>query len=236
MKVRELNQWDVSPQQAVRIQRELAAIRQFGPPLELDRITYIAGADVSMNKHSDEVYASVVILSFPDLEVVETRDNIARVDFPYIPGFLSFREIPVLIKPFESLKHTPDVVIGDGQGIAHPRGMGFSTHLGLTLDIPTIGCAKTRLTGMYDEPGSKKGDTSPLYDKEGLVIGSVVRTKDKVAPVYVSIGNKIDLESAVRIVLACVKRYRLPEPSRQAHMAANNLRTTRTSKTVRTAR
>lgn len=225
MEIRELNRWDVTPKEAVGIQRELLVRRRLGPPLPLNRVGLVAGADVSMNRKSPEVYAAVVVLSLPELEVVEVREHVDEAVFPYVPGLLSFREIPVLLTPFERLTSKPDVVLVDGHGVSHPRGLGIATHLGLVLEAPTIGCAKTLLTGGYQEPGRRAGATTPLLDKQGLQIGKVVRTRTGVAPIFVSVGNMIDIDSAVNIVMACVGKYRLPEPSRQAHIEANRLRT-----------
>ncbi|HYV37421.1 MAG TPA: endonuclease V [Gemmataceae bacterium] len=143
--------------------------------------------------------------------------------FPYVPGLLSFREGPVLLEAFAKLRTTPDAVMIDGQGFAHPRRMGIACHIGLFLDVPTLGCAKSLLVGKYKEPGKKRGSLAPLLDKDDI-IGSIVRTRDKVKPVFVSIGHKIDQASAVRLVLQCAQGFRIPEPTRQAHLHVNALR------------
>ncbi len=168
-------------------------------------------------------YATVAVLSFPELEVVEVEGEARPLEFPYIPGLLAFREIPSVAAALRKVETPLDVVIFDAQGIAHPRRLGLASNLGLYLDVPSVGCAKSRLVGTYEEPGPRRGESSPLVDR-GEVVGKVVRTRDRVSPVFVSVGNKIDLESAVDLVLACCTRYRLPEPTRQAHNAANRLR------------
>src|SRR5215213_3822898 len=170
-----------------------------------------------------EGYATVVVLSFPELVVVEVRGFEAPLTFPYVPGLLAFREIPPLVGALDEVRSEVDVVIFDAQGIAHQRGLGLASHLGLFLDVPAVGCAKSRLVGVHEEPGLKKGSVTDLvYRKK--VVGKVVRTRTGVSPVYVSVGNRIDLDSAVDLVLRCCTRYRLPETTRQAHNAANRLR------------
>jgi deoxyribonuclease V len=156
-------------------------------------------------------------------EIIETSYVVQAVNFPYIPGLLSFREAPACLAAIEKLTVTPDCFIVDGQGIAHPRRLGIASHLGLFLDIPTIGCAKSRLIGDFEQPASRKGSTSPLMDK-GEIIGSVVRTRNNVKPVFVSVGNKCRLCDAERIVLDCYGKYRLPEPSRLAHQIVTRLK------------
>ncbi|MGI8909021.1 MAG: endonuclease V [Rubrobacteraceae bacterium] len=191
------------------------------PPLDLEGVEYVAGADVSTE--GDRAYAMVVVLSFPDLSVVEVRGFEAPLEFPYVPGLLSFREIPSVAGALRQVASPVDAVIFDAQGIAHPRRMGLASHLGLYLDVPSIGCAKSRLVGDYEEPGREKGSSANLTHR-GEVVGKVVRTRDGVSPVFVSVGNGIDLKSAVELVLACCTKYRLPETTRQAHAAANRLR------------
>ncbi|HUT68422.1 MAG TPA: deoxyribonuclease V, partial [Dehalococcoidales bacterium] len=167
----------------------------------------------------------VVVLSYPEFELVETRIVTDRIEFPYVPGLLSFREAPLILAACEELTVTPDLLMVDGQGIAHPRRMGLASHLGLFLDIPTIGCAKSRLCGSHEEPGNEAGSYAELLDN-GEVIGAAVRTRTGVKPVYVSIGHKVDLSTAIRRVLECCRGYRLPEPTRLAHQAAGgNLKT-----------
>lgn len=203
------------------MQDELAPRVEAGPALDLDRLRYVAGADVSTEK--DMAYATVAVLSFPELAVVEVQGFEAPLKFPYVPGLLAFREIPSVKGALEKVESPVDAVIFDAQGLAHPRRMGLASHLGLFLDVPSVGCAKSRLVGKHEEPGPRKGDSVDLIDR-GERVGKVVRTRDGVSPVYVSVGNRISLESAVELVLACCTRYRLPEPTRQAHNAANRLR------------
>jgi deoxyribonuclease V len=165
----------------------------------------------------------VVVLRMDDLTVVEQRGVVCEVTFPYIPGLLSFRETPVLLKAFEKIERVPDAVIVDGHGYSHPRRFGFACHLGLWLNLPSVGCAKTRLIGTHREPGRKADSVAPLKDHDEI-IGQVVRTKTGVKPVFVSVGYKIDLPSAAELVLATCRGYRLPEPTRQAHLHVNSLR------------
>lgn len=221
MKVEVFHPFQLSPGEARRLQDELAPRVTAEPPLDLSRLRYVAGADVSTQ--GDRGYATVVVLSFPGLSVVEVRGYEAPLAFPYVPGLLSFREIPPVVGALEQIESEIDAVILDAHGLAHPRGMGLASHLGLFLDVPALGCAKSRLVGEYEEPGPEKGSVADLTYR-GEVVGRVVRTRTRVSPVYVSVGNHIDLDSAVDLVLACCTRYRLPETTRQAHNAANRLR------------
>ena len=221
MNVSELHSLDLSPAEARRLQGEIASRVIEGPPLDLSRVRYVAGADVSTQ--GDLGYATVVVLSFPDLSVVEVRGYESRLTFPYVPGLLAFREIPSVVGALREVESEVDAVIFDAHGLAHPRGMGLASHLGIFVDVPSVGCAKSRLVGEHEEPGPEKGDTADLvYRKK--VVGKVVRTRPGVSPVYVSVGNRIDLVSSVDLVLQCCTRYRLPETTRQAHNAANRLR------------
>jgi deoxyribonuclease V len=162
----------------------------------------------------------VVILNYPGLEVIETACVEGRTDFPYIPGLLSFREIPLLLQAFQQIKRCPGLILVDGQGLAHPRRIGLASHLGLILDTPTIGCAKSHLCGDFSEPGSEAGRYTWLKDNADEVIGAVLRTKSSVKPLFISIGHKIGLPSSIHWVLQCCQGYRLPEPTRQAHQAS----------------
>ncbi|GIV58985.1 MAG: endonuclease V [Rhodothermaceae bacterium] len=204
--------WDVSPEEAVALQRRLAA-QVLAIPLETSPKT-IAGLDVSVR--GDRVQAAVVVLSLPELTVVDTAVWGGPVTFPYIPGLLSFREIPAVLPALERLRVCPDVFMTDGQGVAHPRRLGLAAHLGVLLERPVFGVAKTRLWGTHTAPGHERGATVPLLDDDE-VIGAVVRTRAGVKPVYVSIGHRITLEEAVRLTLACAPRYKIPEPTRRAH-------------------
>ena len=216
MEYHALHSWDVTPEEARQLQNELCtqviSTDQFGT------INTVAGVDIGLKK--DTAIASVVVLSFPELQVVDSVVTASPVRFPYIPGLLSFREIPPLLTAFDELQTIPDLIIVDGQGIAHPRRFGLASHLGLILDKPTIGCAKSRLCGRYTEPDSEQGAYTHLRDK-AEVIGAVVRTRTNVRVVYVSIGHRISLDSARIWTLACCRGYRLPETTRYAHNAAS---------------
>lgn len=221
MRVEVPHRLDLSPAEARKLQGELAPRVVEGPVLDLSAVRHVAGADVSTE--GDMGYATVVVLSFPALEVVEIKGHEAELEFPYVPGLLAFRELPPVIGALEKVESEVDALILDAQGRAHPRGLGLASYLGLLLEAPTVGCAKSRLVGRHEEPGREKGSVTDLVHR-GEVIGKVVRTRSGVSPVYVSVGNKIDPESAVALVLACCTRYRLPETTRQAHNAANRLR------------
>jgi deoxyribonuclease V len=216
-----LHRWDLTPREAVEVQqrmRNMVRLRPLARP-----VGAIAGADISYNKFSETVFAGLVVLSLPDLRIVETAGVRSVAKFPYVPGLLSFREAPSLLEAWEKLKTKPDVLMFDGQGIAHPRRFGIACHVGVLLDWPTIGCAKSILVGRYGELGLEAGSRSPLVDK-GEQVGVALRTKSKVAPVYVSPGHLMDLDSAVDLVLRSTTKYRLPEPTRQAHLLVNRLR------------
>jgi deoxyribonuclease V len=221
MKVEKLHGFDVSPVEARRLQGELASGVVAGPPLDLERVRYVAGADVSTQESM--AYATVAVLAFPGLSVVEVRGFEAPLEFPYVPGLLAFREMPSVLGALEKVETDVDAVILDAQGLAHPRRMGLASHVGLFVDVPTVGCAKSVLVGTFEEPEVEKGSATDLVHR-GEVVGRAVRTRERVSPVYVSVGNGIDLDSSVEVVLASSTRYRLPEPTRQAHNAANRLR------------
>lgn len=221
MKLPRLHDWDLSPKQAVALQRELASRVDKRPPS--GPFALVAGADVSYSRHSNVFYGGVVVWRASDGQVIERREAVRKSAFPYIPGLLSFRESPILLEAFARLESEPDAVMLDGQGYAHPRRFGLACHVGLWLDRPTFGCAKTVLVGKAETPGPAVGDWTPLLDR-GEEVGRALRTKPRVAPVFVSIGHGIDLDTAVRIVLACCRGYRLPEPTRQAHLFVNELR------------
>jgi deoxyribonuclease V len=218
---RELHRWDVSPQEAIAIQQQLRA-QVITSPIERP-IQTVAGCDISFDKGSDIVYAGVVVLRLPELTEVARGTAITRVKFPYIPGLLSFRESPAVLEAWSNLLPAPDALLVDGQGLAHPRRFGIACHLGLLLELPTIGCAKSLLIGRFEMPARAAGSYSPLVDKEE-VIGAALRTETDVSPVFVSIGHRVTLEDAIRLVLACARGYRIPEPTRQAHLLVNALR------------
>ena len=225
MRVAALHPWDVTPAEAARIQREMVGRLDLTPPPDL-RVRYIAGADVCWARGDEMVYAAVVVMAYPSLEVCEVRTAALPAAFPYVPGLLVFREGPALTAALRALDLEPDVLLFDGHGIAHPRGLGVAAHLGLLLDRPAVGVAKSVLVGSYSEPAPTRGATSPLIHN-GAVVGAAVRTRPGVRPVFVSPGHRIDLSSAIRLVLACCTRYRLPEPLRAAHHRANAARNAR---------
>lgn len=218
VRIRNIHPWRLSYAGAVNVQERLRSMVELRP-LSLRRIRAVAGSDLAIDKRRKRVVAAVVVMSFPGLEVIETRTVASPLDFPYIPGLLSFREIPALIKCLRRVRAGFDVMLCDGQGIAHPRGVGIASHLGILIDTPTVGCAKSRLVGEHDEPGRRKGDYTRLI-YEGKQIGSVLRSRDDVKPLFISPGHRVDHPSARRITLACTTRYRLPEPTRRAHIAA----------------
>ena len=212
---------NITPQQAVELQTELRNQLQIQPLAK--EITTIAGADISFNKYSTTVYAGIVVMQFPSLQVIETAGVVDEATFPYVPGLLAFREVPALSKAWEKLNIKPDVLVLDGHGIAHPRRMGIAAHFGVVMNTPTLGCAKSLLTGTYAEPANEAGSVSDLISKNEL-IGKVLRTKKNVKPVFISPGNLISMEQSLHISKQCVRKYRIPEPTRLAHNFVNELR------------
>jgi deoxyribonuclease V len=221
MKIGNLHSWQISCKEAIRLQRRLAGRVRFIPLRKPPQL--VAGLDCAFSKDGKRIIAVVLVLKLPDFEIIETQSAVCKVSFPYIPGLLSFREAPACLKAVEKLKTTPDLFIVDGQGIAHPRRLGLASHLGLFFDKPTIGCAKSRLLGSYEEPALAKGSFSPMRDKQET-IGAVVRTRTNVKPVFVSVGHKCTLKDAIEITLACADKYRLPEPTRLAHQLVSRLK------------
>ncbi len=213
----------LSPKDAVILQRELASQVRL-EPLKASPTT-IAGADISYNKFSDIIYAGIVVLNLESLQVVDSAVIKTKEIFPYIPGLLGFRELPPLMEVWDLLKIKPDVIVFDGHGIAHPRRMGIATHFGIVADWPAIGCAKTLLTGRFEAPAEKAGSTSDLIATNGEKIGEVLRTRDRINPVYVSPGHRITQEESTELMMRCVTKYRIPETTRQAHLLVNKLRT-----------
>ncbi len=220
MHIQHLHDWNLRPDQAITLQKQLVSQVIYNRPLNLDAIRLVAGVDVSVKENISQ--AAVVVLTYPDLLLVETSLHQMPTPFPYIPGLLSFREGPVLEEAFRKLEHEPDVFIFDGMGRAHPRRIGIATHMGLWLQRPTIGCGKSLLTGKYVEPPDERGATSDLIDR-GELIGKILRTRIDVKPVYISVGHLADLPTSVELVMNCTRRYRLPEPIRFAHNAAGTL-------------
>lgn len=213
--------WDLDPGQARLVQAELAPLIDATTPLPPVRT--VAGADISFDRGDDTLYTAVVVVEVASLKVIEQASLAARVSFPYVPGLLSFREAPPILQAFARLQTRPDVLLTDGQGLAHPRRFGIACHLGLILDLPTIGCGKSRLCGQFVEPAVERGARSPLSDKDG-VIGAVVRSRRGIKPLFVSVGHRADLDSAVELVLRLTPKYRVPVPTRLAHVEVNRLR------------
>jgi deoxyribonuclease V len=210
-----MHPWAVSPQEAEAIQRRLAPLVQEMPLSLMPRT--IAGIDVGVS--GEVARAAVVVLTYPDLRPMEQVAAEKPVSFPYVPGLLSFREVPVILDALQRLSALPDLLMCDAQGRAHPRRLGLASHLGVLLDKPTIGCAKSRLLGTHDEVPDIPGAWVPLID-QGEIVGAVLRTRAGVHPLYVSVGHRVDLEGAVKLVVACCRNHRLPEPTRLAHLAA----------------
>ena len=249
MQTKNLHSWNLSYSQAIDLQKRLASKVQFAPIKESPKL--IAGLDCALSKDGQQILAAAVVLRVPDMikglweplklpdfELIETATASQKVTFPYIPGLLSFREAPACIAAVQKLKKQPDAFIIDGQGIAHPRRLGLAAHLGLFFDKPTIGCAKSRLTGYFEDPPPEKGAYTLLKDKKSSrldtsdepratsdeVIGAVVRSRSNVEPLFVSVGNKCLLKDAIKITLDCAIKYRLPEPTRLAHQTVSKLR------------
>jgi deoxyribonuclease V len=221
MHTKKLHSWDISYSQAIELQKRLA--RQVKHIKLKKSPKTIAGLDCAFSRDGKKIIAAVVVLQLPELETLETTSATKNVTFPYIPGLLSFREAPVCLAAVEKLRNQPDIFMIDGQGIAHPRRLGLAAHLGLFFDNPTVGCAKSRLTGEFEEPPPEKGAYTLLKDGSD-VIGAVVRTRSHVKPVFVSIGNKCLLKEAIEFVLSCAAKYRLPEPTRLAHQLVSKLK------------
>jgi deoxyribonuclease V len=221
MDISHLHDWPTTEADALQLQDTLAACVDVSRSLE--RFELVAGCDVAYHLTQPRLFAAVAVVQVSDRSVVETRMVTREVNFPYIPGLLSFREIPALLAAFADLRAVPDAVMVDGQGVAHPRRFGLACHLGLWLDLPCVGCAKTWLVGEYEEPGPAAGDAVPLT-VGGDVVGAVVRSAAGARPVFVSPGHRIDVASATAVVRATLSGYRHPTPTREAHLAANAAR------------
>ncbi len=223
MQIHHLHNWNLTPKEAITLQKELAAEIIYNRPIDAGSVQLIAGVDVSVKKdvstQKNVSQAAVAVVTYPDLELIETTLAQQPTPFPYVPGLLSFREGPVLVEAFEKLAHEPDVFIFDGMGRIHPRRIGIAAHMGLWLQKPTIGCGKSHFIGDYNQPGNEKGAYSNLTDR-GEKLGVVLRTRSKVKPVYISVGHLADLKTAIRLTLDCTPKYRLPRPIRLAHKAA----------------
>lgn len=212
------HRWDLAPAAAIALQRELAGQVQVTAPT--GEVTTVAGVDAGLEDKGRVVRAAVAVMSWPRLTVLEIRLARDTTPMPYVPGLLSFRELPVILQAFEALTILPDLVLCDGQGIAHPRGLGIAAHLGVVTGLSTIGVGKSRLVGEHSEPDWEKGSVTPLTT-QGQRIGTVVRSRNGVRPLFVSPGHRIDHDGCVRWVLACTSRYRLPEPIRTADRIAS---------------
>jgi len=221
MQFHHLHDWPTTENEALELQNSL--VSRVDASSSLGSFDFVAGCDLAYHLTDPISYAAVVVVRSSDWSVIETRTVTREVKFPYIPGLLSFREVPALLAAFADLRQTPDVVMLDGQGVAHPRQFGLACHLGLWLNVPCLGCAKSWLIGDHDEPGPHAGDSAPLTIGSEAV-GVVMRSAAKVKPVYVSPGHLLDIESATRVVRASLSGYRHPTPTREAHMAANRLR------------
>lgn len=227
MQYDKIHPWNLKPAEAIELQKQLRERVRIQP---LERpVRLVAGCDISFNKFSEVIYAGILVLRLPDLEVVDKATVVTETRFPYVPGLLSFRETPALLEAWERLNTAPDVVMLDGQGLAHPRRFGIACHFGLLTNTPTLGCAKTVLVGKYSEPDERAGSHSEMVHR-GEIVGAAVRTKNRVAPVFISPGHLMDLPGAIDLTLRCVKgfpeksKYRIPEPTRLAHLAVNEVR------------
>ena len=216
-----LHDWAVEPREAVQVQQQLRE-RLVLKPLDKS-VETIAGADISFNKYSPTLFAGIVVLALPSLELVEEVGVEAKTQFPYVPGLLSFREAPPLLEAWQKLRTTPDALMLDGQGIAHPRRLGIASHIGLFIGVPSFGCAKSVLVGTYEEPLHERGAWTPMTH-QGEIVGAALRTKPRSRPIYVSPGHLIDLNDSIQLTLACNGGYRQPEPTRRAHHFVNALR------------
>ncbi|MEM9953898.1 MAG: deoxyribonuclease V [Chloroflexota bacterium] len=217
MKIKHLHDWSMPPKEAIALQKQLASQVITNQAIDLETINLIAGVDVSVKNNVSQ--AAIVVLTYPELVLIETVRYQKPTQYPYIPGLLTFREGPVLEHAFSKLEHKPDVFIFDGMGQIHPRKMGIASHMGLWLDRPTIGCGKTHFIGDYEQPDLEKGSYTRLTYK-GEQLGVVLRTRAKVKPVYISVGHRATLDSAIKLILAVTPKYKLPHPIRLAHNAA----------------
>jgi deoxyribonuclease V len=214
----------ISIPEATKIQLELKEKISLIPLSK--QITTIAGADISFNKYSPDVYAGIVVLTYPELKPLARALVKVVVNFPYVPGYLAFREVPALLEAWNLLPVKPDVLVVDGHGIAHPRGMGIAAHFGVLTGQVTMGCAKKILYGRTSEPDEEAGSATPIYDKKkDLIIGWTFRSKNKVKPLFISPGNHMSIEDSLMIIKNCIGKYRMPEPTRWAHNTVNLFRT-----------
>ncbi len=221
MQVKTLHDWPTTAQAAVAIQQQLRSQVITHDDLgDVGTIQHVAGVDVGFEQQGTITRAAIAVLSWPDLQLVDQAIARQPTRFPYIPGLLSFREIPAILEACQQLQTSPDLLLCDGQGLAHPRRLGIACHLGLLTDLPSIGVGKTRLIGSHAEVGNQRGDWQPLHDRN-QVIGAVLRTRVNTHPLYISVGHRIGLETAIAYVMGCTTRYRLPETTRFAHKLAS---------------
>ncbi len=213
--------WNLSPKEAERLQIQLKD--RVVTCDDFKKVNTVAGVDIGYSKKSDSAVAGIAILSFPEMESIEKKVVKSKVTFPYIPGLLAFREGPLIYKLFNKLNRKPDIIMFDGHGMAHPRNFGIASHLGVLLNITAIGFAKSKLIGEYRMPANNKGATSDLIDNDGTIIGKVLRSRVGCKPVFVSIGHRIGLKTIVKITIQTCKKYRIPEPLRQAHILCRSL-------------
>jgi deoxyribonuclease V len=226
MRVHKLHDWEVSVARAKEIQLSLA--KRVVTENEVINPHLVAGIDISSPNAQGVARGAVVLLRYPEFSMVEVKVVEGKITFPYIPGLLSFRESPLILAACEKISNTPDLILIDGQGIAHPRRFGLASHVGLFLDLPTIGCAKSILCGQHQPVGEEAGSHTELLDN-GELVGVALRTKSGVKPIYVSVGHKIGLASALQWVIKCCRGYRIPEPTRLAHLAAGGMLTSEPS-------
>jgi len=227
MKIKPLHSWRISPRQAVQLQSRFAGKVSLAPRRRPPKI--VAGADIGFARDSSAAFAGVVLLAFPSLRVIGEFVHEGEIEFPYVPGLLSFREAPILLQLFGKIDPAPDLIFFDGHGLAHPRRLGLASHLGLFLNRSTIGCAKSKLVGVYNEPKDSKGAFTGLLDGHNRVLGAVLRSRRGCKPIFVSVGHKVGLSQAIEWTLQCTTRYRIPEPTRLAHNLVTAYRKSRSS-------
>lgn len=215
-----LHSWNVSVEEAIQIQEALKDRIILKKPFS--KVRTMGGGDVAYSKNENRLFGAIVVLSFPDMEILDMATADGKIPFPYIPNLLSFREGPILIQIFEKLRVKPDIMVYDGQGIAHPRGIGLASHMGLWFDLPSIGCAKTPLLEGFSSPGASKGSFEWIR-REGKKVGAVLRTREKVNPLFISPGHRIDLLTSIHLILESCRGFRIPEPLRKAHQASRSM-------------
>ena len=217
---KKMHPWDVSPKKAVAIQKSLQSHVNLTD--DFGDIHTVAGVDVGFEQNNTITRAAIAVLEFQTWEVLETAIAHRPTSVPYVPGLLSFREVPCVLEAMLKLSEEPDLLLCDGQGIAHPRRFGIAAHLGLLLDLPAVGVGKSRLTGTHAEPPSEKGSSVPLMDNDEQ-IGTVLRTRTNVKPLYISPGHRVSIETAPKLVMECITKYKLPETTRHAHRLASGV-------------